>query len=224
LKRELSTAYIVRIRKGIAGRVVPFDKVYLFRKEDEKVISRVFKDAMVIPLTKRFAESLKEALSEKVDHTKPFVFYRKNEDAVRMLGSTVEKKLDKYQNYLGVIPVLFTKRGRFNPKPRKSPVTKNKQSFPSYLVATPESSFTQEKMKKILSARAYFLWDGNKIRPICLMCPKHHQFIQGACVPGAVECYDNLAKATPGDLVRGVRRYNELLEQNNEPILKMGGG
>jgi hypothetical protein len=222
MKRKTSTAYILRVIRTQAGIDVPFDKIYFFQKKDEKLLPNIFRNAMVFPLTKRFVEQIQKVLRSHREKLTTFPYLRGREDSLRRrVKGDMGRELQRHKNdYLALVPVLFTRHGH-KAFDKKKKGRKKEASFPAYLIARPGSEDTAKKLKRALSARAYFIIDGACIRPICLMCPLHQNFLQGQCSLGEKDCYRFLARATPSDLVRGVRLYKKLTADIQEPVLDL---
>lgn len=216
-------AYILRVKRADAGMKIPFDKVYLFHKNDRELLPRVFKDAMVFPLTQHWVTQITKVLEVKPSF-KAFAFNRFGEDGLlkRIQKQNPLVGIEKErENYVALVPVLFTKHGS---KVMKTPRHKGRKkvvSYAAYIVARPTRSGTVSLMKQLLSARAYFLMDGRAIKPICLMCPRHQYFLQGECTLGEQDCYTHLSQARPNDMVRGVALYDELMQHIKEPQLEL---
>lgn len=217
-------AYILRVKRGDAGMKIPFDKVYLFHKNDRELLPRIFRDAMVFPLTQHWVEQIKKVV-EKGASYKAFAFNRFGEDglAKRVKNQNPLEGIEKeHDNYTALVPVLFTKHGsKSTKKAIRHKGRKKVASYAAYIIARPMRTATVSLMKQLISARAYFLMDGRAVKPICLMCPRHQYFIQGACTLGEADCYTHLAQARPNDMVRGVALYDEFMTRINEPQIEL---
>lgn len=225
MKKKTSTAFIVRVERSKAGVDIPFDKIYLFRKQDQQQLPRVFRDAMVFPLTKKFVSQIEKVLDGHHKY-EPFPYLRGREEGLRrrVKKEDLRKTLQKNRkDFLALVPVLFTKHGntKIDSKKKKMKGRKKEASFPAYLIARPTAEDAVKKLKVALSARAYFIIDGKEVRPICLMCPLHQNFLQGHCHIGEEDCYRFLARAKPADMVRGIRLYNKLTSEIEEPVLDL---
>lgn len=217
-------AYILRVKRTDAGMRIPFDKVYLFHKNDRELLPRVFKDAMVFPLTQHWVTQITKTLEAKPVF-KAFAFNRFGEN---VLLKRVQKQnpfvniKEERENYVALVPVLFTKHGsKAVKKAIRHKGRKKVASYAAYITARPTRGSTIDLMKQLLSVRAYFLMDGRAVKPICLMCPRHQYFLQGECTLGEQNCYTHLSQARPNDLVRGVALYDELMQRIKEPQLEL---
>jgi len=227
VKTKTSTAFILRVERTKAGVEIPFDKIYLFRKQDQQRLPRIFRDAMVFPLTKKFVLQVEKVL-DNYHKYEPFPYLRGREEGLRrrVKKEDLRKTLQKNKNdFLALVPVLFTKHGntKIDAKKKKKKGRKKEATFPAYLIARPTDENAVKKLKAALSARAYFIIDGKEIRPICLMCPLHQNFLQGQCHIGEEDCYRFLARAKPADMIRGVRLYTKLTSKIEEPVLNLEG-
>ncbi len=223
MTRKTATAHIVRVVRNKAGVEIPFDRIYLFQKQDQHLLPKIFRDAMVFPLTKKFVSQIEKVLK---DYTAPYVafpYLRGREHSLRKstplaLGKDL-RALSK--EYVALVPVLFTTHGLSSTFSKRKGRKKD-ATFPAYLVAKPDTENTLRNMRAVVSAKAYFIIDGREIRPICLMCPKHQDALQGACHLGELDCYRFLARAKRSDLVRGVKLYDKLTAGIKEPDLDLG--
>ncbi len=219
MKRELHRGYILRVERSDAGMQVPFDKIYLFPKKDAAMLPRIFKNAMVLPIGMHLARQIEKVYNDKAE-IRAFPFKRAKEQ--RLLNSArrfhpFKDIIDLRDEFLALVPVLFTKFGSKLWKGKRRKGRKKTAIFPAYLVARPNRESTVHLMKKALTARAYFVLDGKEIKPICLMCPRHQYWLQGECSMGDGDCYSHLAQAKPNDLVLGVERAEEYQKLIDEP-------
>jgi len=213
MKTKTSTAFIIRVDRKIAGRKIPFDKIYLFRKQDQQRLPSIFNSAMVFPLTKRFVAQIKNVLKDYKEGYKMFPHLRGCEDSLQRRIEH-DNFVENWNDFVALVPVLFTREGNATVEKKKKG-HKKEATFPAYLVACGASAV----LRRALSARAYFISEGKIVRPICLMCPQHQRFLQGQCHLGEKDCYRYMARAKPADMVRGVRLYRELTSNIQEPVL-----
>jgi len=217
---DISKVHILRVRKEWVGQSFPFDKVYLFHKEQEQFIPSAFTDCMVFPLTKAFAKNLWNVVQTDAEGSgEAFPMYRSMEKTLAKDSKTTSpfsNLQDTYKNYLAVVPTLFVSHYR---KTERKKVMRKKKSFPMYMgvQGKPRSSTAEMALSNALSAKAYFLLEGKKIRPICGACPKHFAFLQGECRPGHDACYDYLGKTTAGQMLRNLKQYHDHVSRIDEP-------
>lgn len=229
MKVKTSTAFIVRVKRNKAGIEIPFDKIYLFRRQDETRLPRIFRNAMVFPLTIRFVKQIEAVLKDYEGPYKAFPYLRGREDNLRRRirkEDLLETLQDKRKDFVALIPVLFTKKGcsKILNSGKRMKARKKEATFPAYLVALPALKHTVNKLKSAMSSRAYFIINSKTIRPICLMCPCHQYFLQGRCHIGEKDCYRFLARAKTSDIVEGIRLYDEYMATVQEPVLDLKGG
>ena len=241
----MKEALVIRIHRDFVGREIPFDKVYFFHKEDEEDIPKIYPTAMVFPVNKKMATAFALILEKVGKNPAPKYKLRCEMQAYNRLSESYLKKaqktlplsyiadvLENPRKYLALVPVLFTKQWalsrKVKAKAKKSDVAKNKSPkdlgkkvFPQYLVAQKRRVNDRPVylLKKMLGARSYFLYRGEKIRPICLLCPKSIDSIAGECDLGTEICYEMLGKVTEGDFIKGVKAYWKLAARIDEPEL-----
>ena len=230
--KQQHRAYILRVHKSIAGIHIPFDKVYLFHKDDKELLPSIFRNAMVFPLTTAFANMLNivtyGTAQNNADmhyrdmHYSAFPAQRWEKRALTAL--TKENNpilLGQRKDYLALVPTFFSSNGVPSIHKGKKHLRKGKPSvFAAYLVAfKARSANGTSMMRRVVSVQSYFILNGKIARPICMMCPRHLYFLEGRCVVGDSDCYSYLAQAKRSDMVEGLQRYEELLKYNQEPQL-----
>jgi hypothetical protein len=224
LRKDLCRGLILRVERREAGMEIPFDKMYFFKKEDEPLFPRVFKNAMVLPINTELAKQITKVVSaDKRLSFKAYPFTRSGEQTLLNTMSRqrpLEDIIDKRKEYRALVPVLFTKYGTKLLKGKRRKGRRKHSVFPAYLIARPDREATVGMLRRALSVRAYFILDGKAVKPICLMCPRHQYWLQGDCHMGEKICYTHLAQAKQGDLVLGVKRYEEYAAMIDEPELK----
>jgi hypothetical protein len=223
---ELHTAYTLRVHRKNAGKLIPFDRITFFHKDDQDLLPRIYRDAMVLPITAAFASQIVAATASTADTVqhKAYSFARFGERelcAQLKEHNPVAEIMDQRSDYLALIPVLFTKTGSKLVRAERFKGRKKVATFAAYLVARPTKGNTVNLTKKVLSAKSYFILDGKIVRPLCLACPRHQSFFQGLCHLGEQQCYQRLARAKPADLVRGMTLYEELMKRITEPQLEL---
>ena len=229
--RRFHKVHIVRVERSVAGVQIPFDKLYIFAKQDADVLPRVFNTAMVFPLTAHLLKQLTYILVTRPKQLKPpktFSFSRWNEEdlaAEASPGKLVALWTEHPAKYLALVPVLFTHGGtRRVTAPRYKSSRKAHVTYPAYLIARPDNDATVNMLDRAMSTRAYFISDGREIRPMCLLCPKHQRFLQGHCHLGEADCYRHLSRAHRSDFIRGLCLADELATTIAEPALGLEEG
>jgi len=220
-------AYILRVDKKLAGSEIPFDKIYLFHKDDEKLLPAIYRNAIVLPLTTALVRHINvvvaaETVSKPTYSSFPSSRWRKS----ALTKETKEKnpfvEIGVHRKYyVALIPTFFTSRGNHKVNKGKKRLRKGKPSvFASYLTASgARSKAGSEMMRRVVSVKSYFILNGKVVRPICMMCPRHLHFLEGTCVIGDDDCYTYLAQAKRTDMVEGLQRYEELIQHCQEPNL-----
>ena len=88
MKSDLHRGFILRVERSDAGMEIPFDKLYFFKKEDEPLFPRVFKNAMVLPINMQLAKQIDSVVQgDKKVQFKAFPFTRAREKT--LLNATV---------------------------------------------------------------------------------------------------------------------------------------
>ena len=245
----MKNVLVLRIHRDFVGRDIPFDKIYFFKRDDEAVLPKVFPSSMVFPVNKRMAEAVKGIIEKGTQrnsleyHLRPEVhaYNRLSESDLVNAKAKLKKNhlkdvIENPRKYLALVPVLFTKQWALSTKvkarikkkkdeeeKKKPPKGLGKKVFPQYLVAKKRrvSDDAVKLLKNMMGARSYFIYQGEKIRPICLLCPRSIDSIAGECDLGTDDCYELLGKVTEGDFIKGVKAYWKLAGKIDEPELQM---
>jgi hypothetical protein len=166
----------VKYSRSDAGRTVPFDRVYLAKHADRKVLRALFQYALVMPLSEKIKEYLEETTPRKE------VLFGVND---RTGTPATEKTADWAKTVDGdwvvVVPIL-TKFAREN--------------VPRYLMnARWYEGRRRNKNKKlnVLPSLAYLQTPEKIIRPVCVACPRFLENQAGKCQVGQPICYTSLA-------------------------------
>lgn len=199
----MSTPNLVKIKfhRNHAGTVFPYDAIYLMRREDQHLISKIFGYALVLPLEKEFTKSLFGVKPQVLSH---FKFSRDDaaiNQEIKADGAPEKWWTELFQEHrlherVVVVPVLTSNikektiprylsskkwflrqertRGRRYSKPEKKP----------------------SEMTHAISELAYLATPlappHDTVRPLCGICPRAMQHLQGECIPGMEICYKSL--------------------------------
>lgn len=196
----------VRVRHTEAGRVFPFDRVYLVKNDDRGLVKNLFKFAIIMPLV-----GGTKALLQQVVVDARVIRGHKRAVEVNTFARGVEENtsygvaevLDlQKDDWLVVVPLLPRKK-------EKSGTVK-----PSYLTASrwttsPVAGTRKRATRKALKAKhlpleepveaptafnqqAYLQTPEKDIRPPCLLCPRMIFQRAGECHLGDLVCYGHL--------------------------------
>lgn len=235
-QHDLHSALILRAQTSLAGSTLPFDKLYIFPEADAALIPKIFRSALVFPVRKVLAQQIeavaKAAVAFSNNHNHTFHRTRTEaETAVLGVGTAAAAQLRDAKALLAhprlaVVPVLFTRYGsrrvsgsRFHKGRAVTNKTKADAIFPAYLSARPGNQTNMRLIKDVLTASSYFIWAHEVIRPVCLICPKHQDMLQGECSLGSVDCYRYATRATASDFYEGVKLYRQLVAAGAEPVV-----
>lgn len=225
------------VHRTFVGELFPFDKMYFFHKDDEKDIPRIFSDAFVMPISQQLSDAVQDILRESKKRTresdvspeyvlqyKARGFNRLSDNEQDAKNASAEKAitriLETRKNYVALVPVLFTKQ-RPRPKEKDKRKTDQKMIYPQYLTAVKrrKSDDSPGLMRKMMGTRAYFVYQSEVFRPLCLLCPLSIDSVVGDCKFGSKDCYFNLGHIGESDFTRGVKAYRKLAKQIDEPEL-----
>lgn len=180
---------------------VPFDIVYIVNKELKPLLPKMLPYSLVLPMN----DDLVDRMKHIVVHEHRSLTTSEHRVLERKPGQTVYVMdlLDLValrQSFL-VVPVL----PRTHEKTRN---TKRKDRNPAYLVAQMHrtgtyvdrkgASKTRQPVGSMDDFRAFFndfavaFTPRGPVRPICRMCPRHLEHVQGKCTLGEMKCYESL--------------------------------
>lgn len=207
---------VLRIKRTEVGKKFPFDIVYFFHKDLEETIARIFKSGIVMPITKTMKQDIKAICKATTPKMRLHTFDRN--DGAELNENPLDYVLHATSKDLMFVPVLFTRRGCITGEEAEKQA---RRVFPLYLAANHRK--TKEKnIASLLSTRAYLLFGGQKMRPVCLACPMHMLAITGQCKAKLEECYRKITRAAPSTFTRALKKYNVLASQLCEPEIKDG--
>jgi hypothetical protein len=192
----------IKFHRNQAGTVFPYDAIYLVRREDQPLISKIFGYALVLPLEKEFTKSLFEVKPQVLSH---FKFNR--DDAAMNMEVKVEGSPEKWWSELFnehnlhdrvvVVPILTA-----NLKDKAIPrYLAPKKWFQRQERSTRRRRFSSSEKKPsemdpAISELAYLATPlappHDTVRPLCGICPRAMLHLQGECIPGMEICYKSL--------------------------------
>lgn len=208
----MSNIIDIHIQRNAAGVQIPFDKVYLIRSDDKDLVPKIFGYGLVLPLT----DEIKAALYTLRPASMTRKHFRRNDEHKAMpvkiddklvtnLGISKTDIEDWWQKFgdeidlgkrLVVIPIL-TSTARRKIRPRymanqkwfgllNQQTIKRRKRLPVYGTDIVQPISDYAYLATPLKA------PNDKIRPLCSICPRMMQHIQGDCVPGQLVCYTAL--------------------------------
>jgi len=225
----------LRVKKTVSGSIFPFDKVYFFPIEQEKIIPEVFQTAFVILPNKKFSKLLSNVRTESECKTgKSYTFDRSQiSNRARHFNGNVEiKKIIKYyKDYISVIPILYLRRmdnGGSRPaylfaQPK---LPKNYRRVYSYMPRHVSAQSAINSNTKYLSSnvysvtKSYMLYRKQKIQPICSVCPNSLSMITGGCSFGDGACYRHLSRLDSTTFADNMNNYLKWIRFLYEPGVK----
>jgi len=188
----------LKIRASDVGQF-PFDVVYIVNQELKALLSKMFPYSLCMPFNDDLVDRLKH-IPVHAQRELTAEAHTTNESTERRYVKDLLDLVALRQSFL-VVPVL----PRTHEKTRNQ---KRKDKNPAYLVAHGHRAGEYEDRKgkmKTRSApatlsdfRAFFndfavmFTPRGPVRPICRMCPRHLEHIQGKCSLGEMKCYESL--------------------------------
>jgi hypothetical protein len=179
--------YCLRVKREAAGKVFPFDRVYLARNGEHSIFKKLFRYALVLPVENTMKDLLLDHVQIEAGDTHAF---NRNDD---LKGPTNEEWREALEtgDWVMAVPILakfvasnlpryITAAGKYrlptNPaKPRRS-----RRRASSVGVADPFPALT------------YLQTPTENIRPVCVACPNFINHQNGHCRLGEDICYSSL--------------------------------
>jgi hypothetical protein len=236
---EPKRALVLRVRRDLAGKTLPFDKLYFFHTGMGPIIARVFPYSLVLTLTADFTKMIQEVVKGCTAH-EAFPLRRKDEKAVKAAFSVDAFKdvIENRAKYWAVVPTLYLTHTMTDVEGNEDPP----ESKPAYICAKPERHYARDKqrhnrktvspeltqahqrerMDKLQSVKSYLLVAGEVYRPICVACPNHMEVLNGRCFFGSQTCYEQLSVTTPSAFVAGMKAYKQFVG-GQTPELELEG-
>lgn len=239
-------AVVLRVHRNVAGITFPWDCVYFFRQEEEKLLPEIFPCSLVIVMSKRFTRMVKRAFENPRGvrgKDKAFPQHRKDETKLSKrvkCRPPMEAVLNDPKKYIALVPTLHLRgphgEGKSGPvyltaRPRAPAMhaksTKKHRNKAGKRVYVDKGKFTNSRpikeqiikkmMREAMTSKAYFLFRGEKIQPPCLCCPNNLDFLDGKCQFGLAKCYVSLDQARDGDFIEALKVYKEIVHGLKEP-------
>jgi len=174
----------------MAGKSIPFDKLYFFHRDDRSLIPKLFKYALVLPLDPKLTSALQCTNPKKVSRHFP-----ERNDATLNLAIPRDTVTwwhteiwdpENFEDRVAVVPILVTRS--------------HQKLLPKYLTsrlwATTYYKHKRRAPQYILHEQAYLVTPAaapnHEIRPLCAICPRSLLALQGQCTPGCISCYSAL--------------------------------
>ena len=216
----MSNVVVIKVKRSRVGAAIPFDKLYLFRKDDEALIPSIFQYAIVFPVTESLIDTLKELEPVKFSHIK----HRRDDDAlgqpVKLTGTKMQQNwwqqeiVDKYDliNRIIVIPVLTSNiKDRISPKYLASPYWNLRRTNGRRRRYVPVVHNKGPAISEFAYLSTPLPEPHDRISPICSICPRQLLQLQGECQPGERVCMETLNF----NAVTEVRSVDEYVEEEN---------
>lgn len=203
----------IKVHRNRAGTHIPYDTLYLFERKHRELIPKIWGFALVLPLEDQVVRQIKELKPDEVSHYK----FKRDDDTehvpVKELSDRgTRKELDvkkedwwnqlfldhDIEDRVVVIPILTSKlKEKLRPRYLGSSKWFEKQIEALSNRGRAKRQLPQvEGMDHAISELGYlstpYAAPNDKIRPICSICPRNLEHLQGKCIPGMPICYSSL--------------------------------
>lgn len=189
----MSTIIDLHIMRSKVNVNIPYDKLYLFKREHRDLIPRIFSYALVLPLAEEMVAEIKKQPIAHVSHR----HFRRNDDDLKQPVNVPEGQLaqwwgefmeiHEFSQRVAVVPILVAKsrkhvRPRYLTSARTLPKNRNRRQLQLADAPIHEMAYLSTPHPA----------PNDKIRPICTICPRMLLQMQGKCNPGQKICYETL--------------------------------
>lgn len=199
----------LKVRRDKAGRTVPFDKLYFFRRKDRGLIPKFFDFALVLPIDEDLKQQIIQLIPKEVSHHK----FVRDDDSLHhptMLDgrSNSQEEVQQWweENFfkkfhmdkrVAVVPILVSKRRkkafpRYITSTRWFNMQRVKENFSDKKGSLPVANNLQQGVHELAYLSTPLPAPHDKIQPICNICPRQMLQLNGECVPGMPVCYKTL--------------------------------
>jgi hypothetical protein len=180
--------YCLRVKRESAGKVFPFDRVYLAKNGEHGVFKKLFRYALILPVETGLKNLLLEYVEIEAGEAHPFDRDETAEptknDEWRVLLETEEwvlavPILSKY--VASNMPRYITAAGKYRDPSGKTRKRRRRSTMSMAEVREPFPTLT------------YLQTPEQNIRPVCIACPNFINHQNGHCRLGEDICYTHLA-------------------------------
>jgi len=190
--------YCLRVRRETAGKMFPFDRVYIARNGEHTVFKEMFRYALILPVE----EGLKNLLLDyvKIDSGEAFPFER--DDEVPAPVDAEWKALLDEGEWVMCVPILakfvasnmpsyITAAGKYR-DPTGAVRRRRRTAGANPVMADPFPTLT------------YLQTPDQNIRPVCVACPNFINHQNGHCRLGEEICYSSLSLGLGNHFQKGL--------------------
>ena len=177
--------YRLDVSRQQAGRVVPFDRLYLATGSSKAVLKRMFKYAIVMPFTNMLRDVFKESASVSLVDAP-----RTSREVRRPIEQQTAFNIFN-EDWIVVLPIA-SNIGR-----SKTPeyLTNARWVAGQYYMQSSGRRRRGRQVKKVkdpLPVLSYLQTPERNYRPVCVACPRFIEHQAGMCELGMRVCYDSL--------------------------------
>lgn len=197
---------VLKVRRDQAGTVLPFDKLYFFKREDRNLIPKFFDYAIVLPIDEDLIKQIMQLTPRDVSRHK----FVRDDDALNIDTGMDRRKKNAASDIrewwtkefferhdmddrVAVVPVLVSKR-RKRRLPRYLTATRwfRQQKKPSLRGAPQAPAQYKQGIHELAYLSTPLDAPHDVIQPICNICPRQLLQLNGECTPGMMVCYKSL--------------------------------
>lgn len=213
----MSNVIDIHIQRSAVGTAIPFDKLYLFDRDDREMIPKIFGFAIVLPFTQDMRDTIYALNVEDITHKR---FHR--DDSLKKLKPLLNGEVTSRESWWAAFADEHSLNTRVAVIPVLTSVAR-KKIRPRYLSAQKWFTEQQRRAKRsrpkpelpAIHDLAYLATPlaapQDKIRPICSICPRMLMHLQGECLPGQAICYTALDFSKIGETSE-----NASVQQDND--------
>ena len=190
--------YCLRVKRESAGKVFPFDRVYVARNGEHGIFKKMFRYALILPVETGLKNLLLDYVKIEDGAAHPF----DRDDATPTPTDAEWREVLETEELVMCVPILskyvasnmpryLTAAGKY-----RDPIGKLKKRRRSRAMAAPVS--------EPFPTLTYLQTPEQNIRPVCIACPNFINHQNGHCRLGEDICYTSLALGMHNHFKEGV--------------------
>lgn len=182
--------YCLRVKREAAGKLFPFDWVYIAKNGEHTLFKKLFRYALILPVEDNLKNLLRDYVKIEAGETHTF----DRDDAAPAPTNDEWTELLEQHEWVMAVPILakyvatnmpryLTAAGRYR-APTNGPVRKRRGR-----TIQAQASGVQDPFPNL----TYLQTPEANIRPVCIACPNFINHQNGHCRLGEPVCYTSLA-------------------------------
>jgi hypothetical protein len=180
--------YCLRVKREVAGKTFPFDRVYMARNGEHTIFKKMFRYALILPVENSLVNLLIDHVTIESASAHPF----NRDDEQKAPTATEWQDLVTSEDWVMAVPILskyvssnlpryITAAGKYRHPTGGKKGRRGRRRGGMVEVTEPFPNLT------------YLQTPTENIRPVCVACPNFINHQNGHCRLGEDICYTNLS-------------------------------